>query len=261
MTAQKSWLWRCAGCGFLHSTLPAGAGTGVDGLAALRRRNFDVLLSRLNALLPLAGKNLLEVGCSTGLFLEAASAHGLIVAGIEPETQKGDIARGKGFSVRDGFFPDALHADDVFDLIVFNDVFEHLPRPEDALPFCEKHLAPGGLLVINLPDSRGILYRIAGMLDRAGYAGPFERLWQKSMASPHITYFNQANLTQFVQTRTGLKRVASFPLDTLARVGLRERIKASVPEPIASLMYAALLLLIPLQRILPSDILVQVFRR
>lgn len=261
MTTRKDWLWRCAGCGFLRSTLPAGAGTGVDGLETLRRRNFRVLLDRLETLCPLAGKKLLEVGCSTGLFLEAAAARGVKVQAIEPETKKGDIARAKGFSVQDGFFPDALDPQDTFDLIVFNDVFEHLPRPEDALPFCEKHLSPGGLLVINLPDSGGILYRIAGGLDRLGYGSPFDRLWQKGMASPHITYFDAVNLTRFVQTRTALKRAASFPLDTLAREGLRERIKASVPEPIATLMHTILLCLIPLQRWLPSDILVQVFRR
>lgn len=261
MQARKPWLWRCGNCGFLHSTLPAGPGTGVSGLEALRRANFQMLLDRVAEHATLQDRTIAEAGCSSGLFLEAAAARGAKVLGVEPETAKAALARAKGYAVRDGFFPDALQAQESFDFLVFNDVFEHLPDPVAALAACERHLNPGGCLLINLPDSGGILYRIADVLDRLGIGGPLERLWQNAFASPHITYFNRHNMRKLVADTTSLQLLGQFELDSMARAGLKERVSASSAEPWASLITGCLALVIPLQRILPSDIRVFVFRK
>ena len=74
MTPRLAWVWQCPACGFLASTLPSGAGTGVDGLESLRRENYEVILGRLDVRLPLAGARLLEVGCARGWFMEAVRA-------------------------------------------------------------------------------------------------------------------------------------------------------------------------------------------
>lgn len=261
MRPRKTWLWRCPDCKLLLSTLPAGAGTGVEGLETLRRRNFEVLLDRAEKIVPLFGKTVLEVGCSSGLFLAAATRRGAIITGLEPEREKADLARAKNFTVIDGFFPEAVGPKQRFDTIIFNDVFEHLPDPATALRACDQHLGQGGLLIINLPDSSGILYKIADLLDRIGIGMPFDRLWQKSFASPHITYFGKTNLEHFVTQQTSLILVDQTHLSTMTIAGLKNRVSASTKEPLASLICLALLPLILVQKILPSDILLQVYRK
>ncbi len=262
MAMRKEWLWRCGACGFLFSTLSADAGTGVEGLEALRRMNFETLLDRLEQLSPLAGKTLLEVGCSTGLFLDAANRRGAKVVGIEPEKEKAVQARSKGFDVIEGFFPDSLSEGQTFDVIVFNDVFEHLPDPAAAMGFCKKCLNPEGLLVLNLPDSNGMLYFIANILDRLGMDGPLNRLWQKDFASPHISYFNGGNLKKLAEARDDFKLVHQSSLKAMTMEGLKDRINSSVSGGVQRLItYSGLMILVPLQQILPSDILLQIYKR
>ncbi len=261
MMPQKAWLWGCQRCGFISSTLSAGAGTGVEGLLTLRRMNFETLLDRVGRITPLGGLTLLEVGCSTGLFLEASSRRRAKVIGVEPEREKARVARSKGFEVIDGFFPECLPAEQNFDIIAFNDVFEHLPQPSAALRVCELRLNPGGLLILNLPDSDGILYSAAEILERLGIDAALERLWQKNFASPHVSYFNRYNLKKLVAAQTGLDLVHESCLRTMTAKGLKDRIATSVREPLASLVRMGLLALVPLQRILPSDILLQVYKK
>lgn len=117
-----------------------------------------------------------------------------------------------------GFFPDCLAGGGVdarpYDLIVFNDVFEHLPDVNQAMAACRARLAPGGRLDINLPASSGALYRLSRRLFRIGRPGSFERLWQKDFPSPHLSYFNSVNLARLAP-RHGLKPRQSFRLPSL----------------------------------------------
>lgn len=261
MEQGKEWLWRCPACEFLASTHASGAGTGVEGLEGLRRQNFETLLDRLETHMPLAGKTLIEIGCSGGLFLEAAALRGACVSGIEPEDEKANAARAKGFVIESGLFPDALSPSQTFDVIAFNDVFEHLPRPANAVQACARCLNPGGILVLNLPDSEGALYRMASLLDRLGFHGPLERLWQVGFPSPHVSYFNRYNLAKLVEGKTGLGLIHTSALRTWCTAGLKDRIAASYSDPLATLIYVSLLVLLPLQSVLPADILLQFYRK
>ena len=161
----------------MASTLEPGGGTGVDGLEAMRRQNYEVLLDRLARTRPLAGLRVLEVGSAWGWFIEAVGARGAFAQGIEPERVNVDLYRERGLGVQHGFFPDDLADRGPYDLIVFNDVFEQLPDPAAAGAAVESLLRPGGLVVVNLPSNRGALFRLASLLERLGVAGFYERLW------------------------------------------------------------------------------------
>lgn len=261
MVQTHSWLACCPSCQFLRSSLTAGAGTGVGGLETLRRINFKTILNKLENISHLRNKTLLEIGCSTGLFLEEYKRVGINSIGLEPEKRKADIARANGHDVIDGFFPDAVPQGQKYDIIVFNDVFEHLPDPVAALHACYHHLSPSGLLVINIPDSEGFLYRLSKILSWLGMDAPFERLWQKQFSSPHISYFQSRNLQKLVEGRTLLKLLESDRLVTMTAQGLKQRIKSSTPEPFASLIFMPVLLVAIFQRILPSDILLHIYRK
>jgi 2-polyprenyl-3-methyl-5-hydroxy-6-metoxy-1,4-benzoquinol methylase len=261
MRRRTDWLQACPVCGFLSSSLTAGSGTGIDGLDQLRRDNFEVLLDRLQRLRPLAGVSLLEVGCAKGWFLEAASKRGARVHGIEPEDANVAIARASGLTVEAGFFPADLRDRGPYDMIVFNDVFEHLPEPAVAIGDVAALLAPGGLALLNLPSSNGTFYRLARLLSVLGIHGPFERLWQKGFPSPHVSYFNPANLAALVERYSDLGAVDRFALGTVSRAGLRERIASSHKGVAGHVMFAAIWPLSFVLPLLPADIQVGVFRK
>jgi 2-polyprenyl-3-methyl-5-hydroxy-6-metoxy-1,4-benzoquinol methylase len=209
----------------------------------------------------LRGCALLEVGCAEGWFLEEAAHRGMRVRAVEPSGQHAAISRRKGFEVDVGFFPDEPHDSGLFDIIVFNDVFEHLPSPADAIRACERLLLPGGLLVINLPSSSGALYTIARAMNAVGAPTLLDRLWQRGFPSPHISYFNPRNLGGLVTRCTKLQQIDGFRLHTMVTAGLRERIRSSHPSLIGWLLWPCLAASIPVLGLLPPDIVVGVFRK
>jgi SAM-dependent methyltransferase len=261
MRQAKSWLNVCEACGFMSSTLQPGPGTGLVGLENLRRANIRATLDRLEQLGPLRGLRVLDVGCANGWFLEAAKARGAHVHGIEPQDSHVAVARSAGLTVDHGFFPRDLQNTGPFDVIAFNDVFEHLPAPDQAIGDVERLLKPGGLAVINLPSSDGFLFRISRVLDALGMSGTHDRLWQKGMTSPHISYFSPATLQRLVERNSGLRRVDAFPLTSFRRDGLWDRIALTHSGPIAWSLFAGLWSLTFVASMLPSDIHVGVFRK
>jgi SAM-dependent methyltransferase len=265
------WHRRCPSCGLESSTLTPAIGEGgaaarIDedaretALQPIRDHNFDLLLRWLLGVLPAAAgaappRRLLDVGCAHGWFAAKAAAAGFDVLGIEPDAAIAARAEARGVRVRAGYFPDALEAGESFDAIVFNDVLEHVPGVVDAMRACRDRLGDGGLLVVNAPDRRGPFYRMAALLWRAGVRGPFERMWQKDMPSPHLYYFDDASMAQ-AAAAAGLRVRATRRLPALALRGLYARIRfdRSLSAPAALLLYAGSLALLPVLRLLPSDI-------
>ncbi len=255
-----SWVGRCSGCGFWISSLTSGSGADVGGLESLRRYNFKSLLDRVLSSWPdIRSGAILEVGCAQGLFLDAATGRGLKCVAIEPDITAAADAVKRGHAVITGLFPDACPPEQTFTAIVFNDVFEHLPDPASAVEHCRARLTTDGLLIINLPSSGGIFFRIALALATFGIKAPFERLWQKDLSSPHLSYFSPANLRRFIEDR-GFKQIDQFSLDSLHVTGLWQRLRTTSSVLSASLMAPPLAALSLICRLLPPDIHVAVFR-
>ncbi len=261
MRPRNEWVYRCDRCGFFSSTLTPGGGTGVDGLEDLRRSNDRVILDRLERLHPLRGLRVLEVGSAWGWFLTAAQARGAITHGIEPEEANARRCIAAGLSVEHGLFPQDLLDRGPFDVIAFNDVFEHLPDPAAAIQEVERLLKPGGVVVLNLPSSHGVLFRLASLLERLGYGGVYDRLWQRGLASPHVSYFTPGNLLQLVTAHTALRLADRFPLQSVSRRGLFARIASSHRNLVGIGLLAGTWLLSFVLPWLPSDIEVLVFQR
>ena len=261
MRLEDAWVRRCRTCAFMESTLPPGPGRGVAGLRSLRSRNFEIVLDRLDELLPVRGASLLEVGCASGWFLDCAAGRGMRVEGIEPEPDRRDGGSTSGKSIRTGYFPEALDAGARYDVIVFNDVFEHLPEPEKAIAEVERRLEPGGVAVLNLPSSKGLIFRSARLLNRLGIAAPYERLWQKGMSSPHLTYFGPQNLQTFVERHTALRLAYAGRLSVLSRNGLWHRIASTWPSLPSAVVFPVAWCASFVVDWCPPDILLAIFRK
>lgn len=270
----EKWHWVCTDCGYESAQLApsineAAAHENVDeagrdlGLKALREANFRQLLDQISRHTPPGtAMRLLDVGSAHGWFVKAATERGFDALGLEPDHAVCAQARRNGAHVREGFFPDELAEHEKFDVIVFNDVFEHIPAPDRLLAHCTARLNQGGLLVLNLPSSRGFFYRASKFLHRLGAAGFFERLWQKGLPSPHLHYFHARNLIK-LGARHQLSVVESSHLASVHLNGLYKRITyvKSAPRWLAPLIWLGIVAAFPLVRWgAPSDIDVVMFR-
>jgi SAM-dependent methyltransferase len=59
---------------------------------------------------------------------------------------------------------------ELFDVIVAGDVLEHLPRPEELLGELRPLLAPGGTLLVSVPNVANVTVRAALLFGRFPYA-------------------------------------------------------------------------------------------
>ena len=273
----QDWHRVCRFCSYEGSTLSVEIDTDVreeehvideamrqQGLEHLRQRNFQTLMDDLETRVPIVNGHkprLLDVGCAHGWFLEAGrdSFDGL---GIEPDARIAAIAEDKGHDVRRGFFPDVLASGERFDVIVFNDVLEHIPDVGAALAACFAHLRPGGWVIVNAPARTGVLYRTARVMLRLGMPGAFNRLWQKGFPSPHVHYFDDASM-RAIADRAGLSVSAITTLPSMISSGLYARIRTdrSVSVFKASIMVALLSVAAPVLRRMPPDIKVWMLQR
>jgi 2-polyprenyl-3-methyl-5-hydroxy-6-metoxy-1,4-benzoquinol methylase len=268
--SASGWRFDCPQCGFLASTLAPSIGVDAatideaereHALVGIRHRSFAHLLDRLESTAPPDQRRLLDVGCAHGWFLDLARERGYRVKGIEPDAAIADIARAKGHDVVTGFFPQDLRPDERFDVIVFNDVFEHLPDPRAVLRATRERLSDGGQLLLNLPSSRGIVYRVAHVLHGAGVRGPHDRLWQAGLPSPHLSYFHPDCLARLVagesfdETERG-----TLPLYDVPTLWSRLRFARGTSLPVAAATWLALASMSPFLRWLPADISYQIFR-
>ena len=258
---KSTWVSACQHCGFQSSNLKPAQGTGIQGLESLRRENFEVILNRIEKIKPLNESKLLEVGSAWGWFLEAALKRGATAKGIEPEKENADLSRSKGLDVEDGFFPHDLNDNGPYDVIIFNDVFEHIPSPSTTIKQVESLLATNGIVVLNYPSSYGFFFKTASLLNIIGIHGPLARLWQKGMPSPHVSYFNPRNMQKLVSQHTGLKHIGTFRLKSVSRKGLRQRISASHSGLKGILMTSVIWIIAYILPILPSDIEVSMFEK
>jgi SAM-dependent methyltransferase len=122
---------------------------------------------------------LLDVGCWVGFLLAEARDRGWDGVGVEPSTFASAYAREHlGLDVRTVDFLNADLPAGHFAAVVMGDVLEHLTRAGEALDRVRELLAPGGVVVLQLPDAGS---RVARLLGR--------RWW--SVIPTHIHYFTR----------------------------------------------------------------------
>src|ERR1700722_9107680 len=118
-------------------------------------------VSRWTRLKP-GGASVLEVGCGPGLMLATFRRRGWRVFGIERNEAAAETAR-------QSLVPNAiatsitdLPPDTCFDLIILFQVLEHIGEPVKLLRECASRLAPGGLLIANVPNFASWQSRFSG---------------------------------------------------------------------------------------------------
>ena len=200
---------RCSKCGLVHATGIFAAeflSSDYYGVraqrpntprraraAAQRKRRFVQLYDRLSGgriSRPGEGARALDIGCDTGLLLDVLRDLGYRTEGIE-RSPAGQQALAAGHDV---------HALDIeatdlglgrYELITLTHVLEHLREPVRGLVWIRRHLAAGGLAVIEVPNWGDLMRPLWGRRFR-----PLE-------LGDHLSFFERATLMDAI-TRAGL---------------------------------------------------------
>ena len=102
------------------------------------------------------GKRVLDVGCATGRMARALTAVGCVVSGIDFDAAAAEEARDtlKTLVIGDLNSLDLLKAfgTERFDVMIFGDVLEHVTDPKAVLVGALRLLAPGGSIVLSIPN-------------------------------------------------------------------------------------------------------------
>jgi 2-polyprenyl-3-methyl-5-hydroxy-6-metoxy-1,4-benzoquinol methylase len=133
-----------------------------------------------------SGLSLLDIGCSSGLFLKEAREAGYAVQGVELSPNSSRFAREHfGLTVHNGLLDSAGFAPESFDVITLFVVIEHVPDPLAELVKIRDLLKPGGLLLQSTPNIDGLFprvsYPLAGKLDYWPHPEPPHHLYQFSV--------------------------------------------------------------------------------
>jgi protoporphyrinogen oxidase/SAM-dependent methyltransferase len=135
---------------------------------------------------------ILDVGCWTGSLLVAAAERGWSPTGVEPSTWAGSRATSRGILVHQGTW--SGFDETGWDVISFCDVLEHLDAPAEALRWAKARLAPGGAILLTVPDAGSRLARSLGA-----------RWW--SVLPMHLQYFTRGSLRALLSSEGFLVRV------------------------------------------------------
>jgi 2-polyprenyl-3-methyl-5-hydroxy-6-metoxy-1,4-benzoquinol methylase len=105
--------------------------------------------------LPSYGRTL-EIGCAAGLF--SSALHAQERWGIEPRKEYAKEAEARGLRVLNGLYEDQERylPDSYFDLVIANDVIEHMQDHESFLRAIRHKIAPTGFLVLSVPNIRSL---------------------------------------------------------------------------------------------------------
>jgi SAM-dependent methyltransferase len=106
---------------------------------------------------------ILDVGCGRGLLPALFLERGWVAAGTQiSRTAAAAAHRRYGVNVLVGELPELPLQAGAFDVVTLFHVLEHLDRPEAYLRKAHELLAPGGLLVVEVPNFASPGFRILG---------------------------------------------------------------------------------------------------
>lgn len=131
---------------------------------------------------------LIDIGCSTGMFLDAARRAGFSVSGTELSQASARFARDHfGLSVVEGDIHTVSAQQQRYDVVTMFDVIEHVTDPARDMAAAWQMLKPGGMFILSTPNIDGLFPRLSLPFARAlghwPHAEPPWHLYQFSVAT------------------------------------------------------------------------------
>ncbi|GAA4942029.1 class I SAM-dependent methyltransferase [Algibacter agarivorans] len=186
----------------------------------VRRISLNKKLKLINSFAS-EDKNILDVGCGTGDFLQTAQQNSWIVSGIEPNDQAREIANKK---TNNSIFETeqlSKFKSNSFDVITLWHVLEHLPNLEDHIHIFKKLLKPNGTLIIAVPNYKSY---------DAKY---YKQFWAAYDVPRHLWHFNQDSISKLVSKQSmEVIKVKPMLFDAYYVSLLSEKYKSGKMNPI-----------------------------
>ncbi len=179
--------------------------------------------------IPLAAKDVLDIGCAGGLFGEMLKKRQkCFVTGVDTDTELINIAKGRLDNVINGDVEEVVDKGNlgIYDCIVCGDVLEHLNNPWKVVKGLKNHLRKGGLFIASVPNvmNWAIVYEM--LQGRWDYV-PFSIL-----SGTHIRFFTRKTcLELFEKVGYKIKDVFLQSFDIPSRgVKFIAKMKKHMPE-------------------------------
>lgn len=191
---------------------PAGTDTDVYELKPSPHSSHGRLLAWLAQIRP---SRVLDVGCSDGQFGALVRRQGHVVDGVDLVKHEGVGERLDHFIEADvsrGLPPDLGS----YDVIVAGDILEHVVNPHLLLSDLRAHLAPGGQILVSVPNFGHWYPRVKVATGRFDYdqRGPLDHT--------HVRFFTRRTFERLVNAcalHIAERDVVGSPVDVLDRGG------------------------------------------
>ena len=150
--------------------------------------------AELTRCLPEGALRILDVGCGSGGAIAGAKQRRpeWRVTGIERDSRRAARARSRCDRVFEGdlraVLPDLAAAGELFDVVVFADILEHLDDPIAALAEARRLIVPGGTVLVSVPNA-GHLSIVRDLL-----LGRFDPLASGLTDAGHLRWFTRGSL-------------------------------------------------------------------
>lgn len=133
------------------------------------------------------GEAMLDVGCGSGTSLLEAKILGANPFGIEADPNVKSIAVALDLNIHFGNLQDHPFPGQSFDLIVMNQVIEHLPDPDLALQALRDRLSQNGRIVLVFPNINSLWRQLSG------------NRWINWHIPYHLHHFNSSSFNRMLQ--------------------------------------------------------------
>jgi len=139
------------------------------------------------------GRCALDVGAADGFLAELLTRQGWQVTALERDPAQAAKARGRCHEVIVADLDEAApRIEGAFAAIVYGDVLEHLGDPLPVLVALNRSLAPGGCVIVSVPNVAHLWVRLSLLLGRWDYAerGILDRT--------HLRFFTRRSFLRFL---------------------------------------------------------------
>jgi 2-polyprenyl-3-methyl-5-hydroxy-6-metoxy-1,4-benzoquinol methylase len=126
-------------------------------------------------------KNLIDIGCATGLGLKIFQKANIKVLGIDTDKTRINFGRKKGINLKHNNIFD-LREKKKFDLVIFLHTLEHLTDPQKAVKRIVKFMHHNSYIYIEVPNFKNLV-----------------RSWEDSIYLAHLSNFSESNLIYFLK--------------------------------------------------------------
>jgi 2-polyprenyl-3-methyl-5-hydroxy-6-metoxy-1,4-benzoquinol methylase len=131
-------------------------------------------------------RRFLDIGCATGMLIEAMHKEGWDVRGVDVCRESAEYGKThRGVDIFPGTLEEAHFPDGTFGVVHFSHLIEHVPDPRGFLGEVRRILAPGGIALITTPNIDGLQARLFG------------KGWRSAIAD-HLVLFSRRTLRRLV---------------------------------------------------------------